>query len=438
MHLYDKYLSGMLTAKFYTLGCKVNQYETEVMIKEVTQHGIAICDDNAPDIIVINSCTVTGESDNKARKLLRRCRREHPNAIIVLTGCYPQAHPEELESFSQADIIFGNKNKGNIIKYLEQYFSVEQPIVDIQPMQSDDKFENSTVDIFHERTRAFIKIEDGCNNFCTYCIIPTARGRIRSKPLQSIKEEVAALAQKGYKEIVLVGINLTAYGRDCGLTICDAVEACCQTDGIERVRLGSLEPDRMTDEIIDRLAKQQKLCPQFHLSLQSGCDDILRSMNRHYTTAEYENVVNRLRSRFPNCAITTDIMTGFPGETEQYFEQSLQFAKRIAFAKAHVFCYSRRPGTKADLMDNQIDKAVKEQRSHRLIEEMNICRKQYMQSFAEQTVQVILEQEVNDKIEGYTPEYIPVRVNCSSDKCGQSITVKITKVHDDWCEGELI
>lgn len=437
MFLFEKYLSGKLTAKFYTLGCKVNQYESQAMAEILEKENIHIITDGTPDIIVINSCTVTGESDNKTRKLLRRCRRDNPNSIIILAGCYPQAYPDIADSLPQADIIIGTKGKNQIVKYLTEYLQTGKRIIKISEHKSDDNFENTSINTFHERTRAFIKIEDGCNNYCTYCIIPTARGRIRSKPIDILKNELIDIAKSGYKEIVLVGINLTAYGKDTGLNICDAVEAACSVEGIQRVRLGSIEPDKLNIDIIQRLSRQSKLCPHFHLSLQSGCDEILKSMNRHYSSEEYAKVVNNLRQYFLDCSITTDIMVGFPGETDEYFQQSLEFAKSINFTKVHVFSYSPRPGTKAALMQ-QIDKHIKDERNHIMQNEMNKCRLNIMKSLINKEVNIVLEQPIDGMYEGYTPEYIPVRVDSKNIKTGQSVNVKITDANIDYCTGRLI
>lgn len=437
MFLYEKLLNGMLTAKFYTLGCKVNQYESQAMAELLEKENVHIITGGTADIIVINSCTVTGESDNKTRKLLRRCRRDNPDSVIILTGCYPQAYPDIADSLPQADIIIGTKGKNQIVKYLSEYLQTGQRLIKISEHKNNDNFETTSINTFHERTRAFIKIEDGCNNYCTYCIIPTARGRIRSKSLDDLKHELIAVANSGYKEVVLVGINLTAYGRDIGLNLCDAVEIACSIDGIERVRLGSIEPDKLNIDIIKKLSKQSKLCPHFHLSLQSGCDEILKVMNRHYSSEEYAHVVHNLRQYFPNCSITTDIMVGFPGETDEYFQTSLQFAKSINFTKVHVFSYSPRPGTKAALLQ-QIDKHIKDERNHIMQNEMNKCRLNIMKSLINMEVSVVLEQPIDGMFEGYTPEYIPIRVCGDNINTGQCVNVKITDANVDYCTGILI
>ena len=363
-----------------TLGCKVNQYESQVMLSQLASAGFSLCDSQEEsDVILINSCTVTATSDQKVRQTLRRARRKAPSAVIVLTGCMPQAFPEAAAALEDADIVLGNSNRGALLEHILNFMSTRQRVVDIAPHKDGERFESMRVERFFERTRAFLKIQDGCNRFCSYCIIPYARGRVRSKPLEELKRELAALGKNGYGEVVLTGINLSAYGQELGLHLCDAIEAACAVPEIRRVRLGSLEPEQLTPETIGRMAKQEKLCPQFHLSLQSGCDATLRRMNRHYDTAEYAQIVKNLREAFPNAAVTTDIMVGFPGETEEEFSQSMAFAKAIGFAKVHVFAYSRRPGTVADKMPEQVSQKEKERRSHRMQEVTEATRQAFLQ-----------------------------------------------------------
>jgi len=350
---------------FHTLGCKVNQYETQAMRRILEHAGYETTefskDAPAPDVLIINSCTVTGESDRKLRQFIRRCRRLVPQGVLVLTGCMPQAYPTIAAAVPEVDIVLGNAARQDILPRLKEFLAHRQRIVDIPPHGKD--YEPLEIDEFQGRTRAFIKIQDGCNRFCSYCIIPYARGRVRSRAPEDIRAELRRLADKGYKEVVLVGINLTAYGQDNGLTIADAVEAACEVKGIERVRLGSLEPDFITEDTIARMKAQPKLCPQFHLALQSGCDTTLKRMNRHYTTAEYAQLCARLRHHFPHCAITTDVMVGFPGETDEEFAASLRFVEEMDFSRVHVFAYSRRPGTIADKLPNQVDNSEKTRRS---------------------------------------------------------------------------
>ena len=425
---------------FYTLGCKVNQYETQAMLAMLEQAGFCPCEiSDGPDVIVLNSCTVTAESDRKTRQALRKLRRSHPQCALVLTGCMPQAFAEQAAALPQADIVMGNANNPKLPALLERYFMTRQRIVDIEPHTKEERFAQTPISTFHERTRAFVKIEDGCNRFCSYCIIPYARGRVRSRPLEDLSAELKALAASGFREVVLVGINLSAYGSDLGINLCDAVETACDTQGIERVRLGSMEPDQLTREMIERLAKFHKLCPQFHLSLQSGCNATLKRMRRHYDTAFYRQLVSTLRGQFPNCAITTDVMVGFPGEDEEEFQTSRQFVEEIGFAKTHVFVYSRRSGTPAAEMPNQISAAVKEQRSRQMIATAQECTNRFLLSQVGQTCPVLLESRQGDgMVFGYTPNYSPVAVPGGKEEiCGKLLQVTITAVANGQCEGVL-
>lgn len=420
-----------------TLGCKVNQYETQAMLNQLLQDGFSACQTGEDaDIILLNSCTVTSTSDHKVKQTLHKARREHPHAVIVLTGCMPQAFPELAEDLTDADIVLGNSNRSSLLPHILQYLSTRQRIIDIVPHQTKEKFESMSVENFYERTRAFIKIQDGCNRFCSYCIIPYARGRVRSKPLDDLIAEVTQLSEKGYKEIVLTGINLSAFGQDTNLHLCDAVEAVCAINGIERVRLGSLEPEQLSEDVIIRLSKQQKLCPQFHLSLQSGCDKTLKRMNRHYTTEEYRTIVQNLRNAFDNAAITTDIMVGFPGETEEEFQQSLEFAKEISFSKVHVFAYSQRPGTKACNAPNQITKKMKETRSKQMMHVTNQTKQAFLNQQYDTIQDVLVEREISPNLyEGYTANYTPVQFHSDKNLCGQLVSVHITKANENDCYG---
>lgn len=423
-----------------TLGCKVNQYESEVMLEMLLSSGFkkAIGYEDA-DVIIVNSCTVTSTGDQKVRQLLHKARRLSPSATIVLTGCMPQAFPDVAERFDDADIILGNSNRNELLPSVMGFISNGQRIVNIKKYSNNDKFEKMSVTSFDERTRAFVKIEDGCNRFCSYCIIPYARGRVRSKPLDELKQELYELSQNGYKEVVLVGINLSAYGQDIGLHLCDAIETACSIDGIDRVRLGSLEPEQMDIDVIKRLSVQDKLCPQFHLSLQSGCDKTLKSMNRHYTSSQYETIVNNLKENFKNPSFTTDIMVGFAGETDEDFEQSLSFAKKIGFAKVHVFSYSRREGTKAYNYSNQLTNAVKSRRNKIMQEVTQESRKHFLNSQVGLNEQVLFESKTHDGYyEGYTKNYTPIRVKSEDNISGKVLNVKVIEARDEFCIGELI
>lgn len=429
-----------MNVKFITLGCKVNQVESEAMREALLAGGFQeAAEGQTADVVVVNSCTVTAVSDQKARQALRREKKRNPGAVAVLTGCWPQAFPQEAEDFLEADIVLGTTRRDALLSKILEYLSTKQRIVDIAPHEKGEKFEKLTISAMHGRTRAFLKIEDGCDRFCSYCIIPYARGRVRSKPLEDIKAEAALLGDHGYREVVLTGINLPAYGKDLGLHLCDAVEAACAAPGIARVRLGSLEPEQLTPEVIARMAKQEKLCPQFHLSLQSGCDATLKRMNRHYTTAEYRQIVRNLRQAFPNCAITTDIMVGFAGETEEEFAASLAFAKEIAFAKVHVFAYSRRPGTRAYDMPAQVTNKVKEERSRQMIAATLATQQDFFAAQVGRVEEVLFEQEREKNVyEGYTRNYTPVRAASAVPLQGQVLPVEITQALEDCCLGRLV
>lgn len=420
---------------FYTLGCKVNQYESQAMSEKAAANGYEIASaDEEADIYVVNSCTVTAESDRKTRQAVRRFKRNHPESIVVLTGCMPQAFPQDAERLEQADIVLGNRNNSKLFELINSYFSCGRRIIDIEEHKSGDKFSGGDISGFERRTRAVVKIEDGCNRFCSYCIIPYSRGRVRSKPIDELKEELHKLSEAGFAEVVLVGINLSAYGTDIGLSICDAVEL-ADSMNFKRVRLGSLEPDHITDEVIKRLSKLQSFCPQFHISLQSGCDNTLKAMNRHYSAEEYSELCKKLRASFPDAAITTDIMVGFPTESEEDFAENVRFAQKIGFEKVHVFPYSPREGTKAAKMP-QIEKSVKEKRSHIMIEKTEEIRREFLKSQIGKTVEVLFETRHSDGyIEGYTRNYTPVKVK-GELPCGEILKIKITAVDGDFCVGE--
>ena len=424
---------------FHTLGCKVNQYETEVMRESFIKNGYTVVPDNAPfDIIIINSCTVTAESDRKTRQTLNRFRKENPEAVIVLTGCMVQAFAEKSKDLTAADIIVGNTDVAKIEKSVHCFLQEGERIFEVSEHKRTERFNTPNIKEFAERTRAYMKIEDGCDRFCTYCIIPTARGFVRSKPIADIKKEAEELAKNGFIEIVLVGINLTSYGKGEDMNLCDAVDAVCEVEGIKRVRLGSLEPDHITDRMLMRLKAQEKFCPQFHLSLQSGCDATLKRMNRHYDTAFYRDLVTRIRNMFPDSAITTDIMVGFAGETEQEFLESVNFAKEMGFAKSHIFAYSRRSGTVAYNLKGQISKQEKSNRSKQMIEVTNQTEKEFLEGQIGNTVSVLFETNENGFSEGYTKNYTRVKVKTETAHSGEILNVKLISAKNGYCIGEFV
>lgn len=422
---------------FYTLGCKVNQYESQAMAEAMTRQGFETAAPNEEaDIYVINSCTVTAESDRKTRQAVRRFKKNHPDSIVVLTGCMSQAFPEDAKALNEADIVLGNRNNHRLPELVEKYFETKERIIEIQPHKTGDRFEGDVISGFERRTRAIVKIEDGCNRFCSYCVIPYARGRVRSKPLDTLEKELKSLSDAGFVEVVLVGINLSAYGQDTGKSICDAVELAAGMS-FERIRLGSLEPDHITDEVIGRLSKIEKFCPQFHISLQSGCDKTLKNMNRHYTSEEYSELCIKLRNAFDDTTLTTDIMVGFPDESEEDFRTSVEFAKKIGFEKVHVFPYSPREGTKAAKM-KQLTRSVKEERSRIMIEETEKIRQEFLKNQIGKTVEVLFETNRADGFaEGYTKNYTPVKTD-GNVNCSGLIKVKITAVDGDFCVGKTV
>ncbi len=337
-----------MKAAFYTLGCKVNQTESEYMAELLSKAGFQIVSPNEEaDFYIINSCTVTATADQKTRQNIRKFKRKHPDSAVILTGCMPQAFPEEARVIAEADIILGNKNDNDILSLINQYNITKSRIIDISSHQTGDKFTDCSINGFGGRIRAFVKIEDGCDRFCSYCIIPKSRGRVRSKSPEVLRKEIYELAENSVKEIVLVGINLSAYGKGEDFNLIDAVKICNEAEGIKRIRLGSLEPDHITDEILTELSKIEKFCPQFHISLQSGCNKTLKNMNRKYTAEEYKALCDKIRSTFKNPSITTDVMVGFNEEAEEDFIESLNFVKSIGFEKVHTFPYSERKGTQS-------------------------------------------------------------------------------------------
>ena len=425
---------------FYTLGCKVNQYESEALSAAFAQIGFeTVPADQPADVYIINSCTVTSASDQKTRQLLHRLRRQNPDAVIALTGCFPQAFPERALQMEEADIIRGARDRLKLLDDVQAVLSSGGRIHALFPHERGEAFESMAIGRFHERTRAFVKIEDGCDKYCSYCIIPKARGPIRSKPLKELESELHTLSANGYREIVLVGINLSSYGRELGCGLTDAVELACSVPGIERVRLGSLEPELLSDGDLMRLAKLPKFCPQFHLSLQSGCDETLRRMNRRYTSAEYLTLVQKIRRTFENPAITTDIMVGFPGETEEEFGKSLAFVKAVGFARAHVFAYSRRTGTRADRMPCQLTRREKECRSAAMIAATNEARAAFLRTQTGLVEPVLFETCTADGCyEGYTPNYSLVRVKYDKPLSGKIFPVLITGAEAEYCTGQLV
>ncbi len=419
---------------FYTMGCKVNQYETQALCEKMQRAGYKITNPKDADVIIVNSCSVTSESDRKARQALRRFKRDY-NATIVLCGCVSQAGGNV---DGLADIITGNNDYDSLIEKIEQYKKDGIPKTFITPHKNGEPFTKCQIKGFSEHTRAFVKIEDGCDNFCTYCIIPYSRGRVRSKHPDDVKAEAQKLADNGFCEIVLVGINLCNYGKGENYSLCDAVYAAAEVDGIKRIRLGSLEPDNISDSDLEKLSSCKKFCPNFHLSLQSGCSQTLKRMNRHYDALYYKNLVDKIRAHFKYVSITTDIMCGFAGETEEEFLQSAQFFKNIGFARAHVFAYSRRPGTVADKAPNHVPQSIKKQRAKILNAIAEQSEQNYIQSIIGQTRSVLFETVDNGMLLGYTDDYIRVCMPYTDGVLSTICNVLLTKADKNCCLCEKI
>lgn len=421
---------------FYTLGCKVNQYETNGMIQRFIQHGYQIVEfHEKADIYVVNTCTVTNISDRKSRQILRRAKESNPKAIIVAVGCYVQVAKEQIDQMEEIDLCLGTNEKKDIVEHLENY--IQNSAID----KIDDVFQNTEYGDFGnvtytEKIRAVIKVQDGCDRFCSYCLIPYARGRVRSRRPESVISEIKSIAQEGIKEVVVTGIHVASYGKDFkeNYQLIDLLEEINQIDGIERIRLGSVEPLLIDDVFLARLQKLEKICHHFHLSLQSGCDETLRRMNRRYTTKQFSEIVTKLREVYPDVILTTDMIVGFPGETEKEFENTYYFLKKVKFYKMHVFKYSMRNGTKAAEMENQVPDLIKEERSKKLIALSEENQKFYHKKWVGEMEQVLVEEKDGDFYKGHTGNYLLVKFKSNEDVINQLVKVRIK----EFTEHELI
>lgn len=441
----------MKKVAFYSLGCKVNQYESEAVSSIFQSKGFEVVDYSSfADVYVINTCTVTGLSDRKNRQIIRRAKKINPEAIVAVMGCYSQVKPEEVAAISDIDIIIGTKDRDKLadmcLEYKREPFDVvseeHKQIVDVSDSMKFRDFEELKIDTFKGHSRAFLKIQDGCTQFCTYCIIPYARGPVRSREPANIIEEIKRLVDVGYKEFVLTGIHLASYGRDLrDINLVKLLKNLLNIDGVERLRLGSVEPSTLSDEFIELAASSTKMCRHFHVSLQSGSNNTLKRMNRKYSAEEYYDNVCKLKARIDGVAITTDIIVGFPGETDEDFEETMDFAEKVNFSKIHVFKYSPREGTPAADMENQIHDDTKEQRSSQLIALSDRMSKAFIEKYRGTNVSVLFEQYVNNHtVEGLTDTY--VRVLCDvGDKpvnIGSIYDVKIIGAESDYATGILI
>ncbi len=425
----------MKKAALHNLGCKVNAYETEAMQQLLEEAGYEIVPFGGPaDVYVVNTCSVTNIADRKSRQMLHRARRNNPGAVIVAAGCYVQAEDTNVLEEGIADIVLGNNKKEHLIPMLTQYMNTQMPAKDWESLNGQADYETLSISRTSQHTRAFMKIQDGCNQFCSYCIIPYMRGRVRSRQPQEVFKEAERLAQSGCKEIVLTGIHLSSYGRDhgdfAGDGLLELLKKLHDIEGIARIRLGSLEPGIITEPFAQALSAMDKICPHFHLSLQSGCDTVLRRMNRKYTAAEFQEKCAILRRSFLRPAITTDVIVGFPGETEEEFLQTEQFLRQIRFYEMHIFKYSMRKGTKAADMDGQISDAQKARRSARLIGLGKQMSREFRESFVSETADVLLEEEFvydGKRYEtGYTKEYVKIAVASEKNRANTIVRGKIT------------
>ena len=431
----------MPTIAAHTLGCKVNQYDTQAMLELFLKEGYRIVSlDQPADVYLINTCTVTGTGDKKSLQLIRKIRREHPASLLIVCGCMAQHQREDLLS-TGADLVLGTQRRSEVIRLMNQVLAEGKPLCAVEPLRANQPFECLTVSALNDHARAVLKIQEGCDNCCSYCIIPSVRGPIRSRPLEDIRQEVMRLSGSGFREIVLTGIHLCSYGRNLNpsLSLIDVVRTIQEIDGISRVRLGSLEPNVATPDFAAELKKADKICPQFHLALQSGSDTVLARMRRRYNTAQYLRSIENLRCCFPHAAFTTDILTGFPGETEAEFEDTKRMIETVGFARVHVFPYSPRPNTPAAEMPGQLSPAEKERRARELIALGRTVALKYLNSWSGLESTVIPEEIVNGCWEGYTPEYIRVRI-AGHPSCvpGVPVPVKLLSVSGNIMTAESI
>ena len=413
-----------MKVKFITLGCKTNLYESDAMAKLFSEKGYEITDKTA-DVYVINTCIVTGTGAHKSRQEIRRAVKENPDAVIAVTGCFAQVSPSEAAAIEGVDIVCGISEKGKITDLVEDVLKLRRQIVLCPDISEQKEFEEISLTSYRARIRANLKIEDGCNSFCSYCIIPYARGRVRSRKIEKIREESELLFKNGYREIVLTGIHIGSYGKDLDddISLIDVLETVSSSASGARIRLGSIEPNTITEEFVSRAKILKNLCPQFHLSLQSGCGETLKRMNRKYTPNEYRAAVNRLRDAFPNAAITTDLMVGFPGETEEEFNESFEFCREIGFSQMHIFKYSPREGTRAAAFPNQIENRVKESRSHKMLALAKKMKEDFYARFKGCKVTVLAEQQKDGIYHSTTPNYMDIYFKSDLDLSGKFVSL---------------
>lgn len=430
----------MKKAAFYTLGCKVNQYETEAMSELFEKSGYEIVDFNSPaDVYVINTCSVTSMSDRKSRQMIRRANKLNPSAIIAVAGCYSQTAPDKVAEIEGVNLVLGTQDRGRIVELTEE-ISNNDCVNKVCDIMKNHTYEDLAVSTYSDRTRAYIKIQEGCNQFCSYCIIPYARGPIRSRELSDITDEVKKLASRGFTEIILTGIHVASYGLDKkdGTNLAVLLNTVNSVDGIRRIRLSSIEPMTLDEKFIEQIKDCTKLCPHFHISLQSGCDETLKRMNRKYTVSQYKSIVDGLRAHYKNPAITTDVMVGFPGETDEEFNKTLDFINEINFSDIHIFQYSQRPGTPAAEFPQQIAPETKERRSKAVEAAAERSRAEFLKKHIGKIEEVLFEQRKDDMFEGKTSNYITVMVKSDIDLSGQYKKVFLEKIINNVLYGVIL
>lgn len=428
---------------FSTLGCRVNVYESEAMAEKFIREGYEVVEPSeVADVYVINTCTVTNMGDKKSRQIISKSRRLNEDAKIAVVGCYSQMAPKEVSEIPGVDVVLGTRNKGDVVYYVNKARNEGKSQVHVESVIKNKKFEDLNIEEYQDKTRAFLKIQDGCNRFCTYCIIPYSRGSVCSKDPRKVMEEVKKLAEHGFKEIILSGIHTASYGLDLEgkITLIDLIEDIENIEGIQRIRIGSIEPAFFTKEVIEKMKTFKKLCPHFHLSLQSGCDSTLKRMNRRYTADEYKAAVELIRETMPDVSITTDVIVGFPGETEEEFKETFDFLKDIKLTKTHIFKFSPRKGTRAEKMDGQLDGNVKDKRSKILMDLNKKNESEFNKKFLGKELDVLFEGNVrNGLAEGYAPNYIKVQVPSNGlDLSGKILKVKIIEALEETVLGEIV
>lgn len=428
----------MKTIAFHTLGCKVNTYESNAMLKIFNEAGYQEVDfKEIADVYVINTCTVTNTGDSKSRQMIRKAIRKNPQATVCVVGCYSQIAPEEIEQIEGVGVVLGTQHRKDIVKYVDEYLKTGKPVIKVDNVKNLKKFEDLNIDRF-KNTRAFLKIQDGCNNFCTYCIIPYARGRVRSRDKDSVLNQAKTLVANGYVEIVLTGIHTAGYGEDLdNYSFYDLLVDLVKIDGLKRLRISSIETSQISDEIINLIGSNDIIVDHLHIPLQSGCDATLKRMNRKYTTSQYLEKINKIRNYLPNIAFTTDVIVGFPGESDEEFEETYNFIKEVNYSELHVFPYSPRRNTPAAKMKDQVDDKIKHERVNRLLELSKELNRDFALKQIGKTLKVLFEKRDGDYLVGHASDYLKVRVKTTDNLIGEIVEVKINN-YEGILEGSVV